>query len=347
MDKNNFLSRLRALGLNALALLISLTIVLLLMEGVVRLAGLESASYHSISGFCKYDAELGWNLVPDRTRVFKGEHFSAVVEISEQGLRDRLYPLKPEPGRRRILVIGDSVAWCWGVDIDECFTKKMERELNDTDVITMGVPGFSTAQELLMYERDGRQFQSDIVLLAFVGNDPADNLNEHNRPRFRIVDDELVIKNQPVPRRKSVVKEWAEKNSRLYVQAKLGAKIAGLLIRSWRDEEPLGKNKYVQPERSSQIEAVSLSEALIERFHYSVTEDGARLVIAMIDTAEIYKSSLRNLCSRLGCQTLDLDPSLARAAAQGIEIRLKGDPHYSPAGQAVMTKKIIESQVLN
>ena len=71
--------------------------------------------------------------------------------------RDREYPRERRvPGRRRILVLGDSVAWCWGVEREECFTERLEAALPDTDVINAGVPGYSTAQELLYYERDGR-----------------------------------------------------------------------------------------------------------------------------------------------------------------------------------------------
>lgn len=349
MDFNLGLSRLRAFALNILALIVSLIVVLLLLEGMVRIVGLESASFSSISGFTEYDSELGWNLVPDRKTVFRGEHFSAVVETSEQGLRDRFYPLKPESGRRRILVIGDSVVWCWGVEIDECFTKRIERELPDTDVITMGVPGFATSQELLLYERDGRKFQPDLVLLVFVGNDPAENLVGHKRPRFRLVGDELVVTNQPVSRRKSAIKELAEKHSRLYVQVKYGARIAGLLIRSWGDTASSGsgstassgKNIYVQPHRSEKIEALSLTKALIKRFHNSVSGDGARLVVAMTASTDFFKSSLHDLCKQIGCLTFDLDPPIREAKARGVEVRLKGDPHLSSEGQAVMAKQIL------
>ena len=42
-----------------------------------------------------------------------------------------------------------------GVEQDECFTERLENALGDTDVINAGVPGYSTAQELLFYEREG------------------------------------------------------------------------------------------------------------------------------------------------------------------------------------------------
>ena len=45
-------------------------------------------------------------------------------------------------------------------------TKRLERALRDTDVINAGVPGYSTAQELLFYEREGRRYRPDIVVLV-------------------------------------------------------------------------------------------------------------------------------------------------------------------------------------
>ena len=63
------------------------------------------------------------------------------VSQNAEGLRDRHYPYARDGGRRRILVLGDSVVWCWGVEQADCFTERLEAALPDTDVINAGVPG--------------------------------------------------------------------------------------------------------------------------------------------------------------------------------------------------------------
>lgn len=77
----------------------------------------------------------------------------------------------------RILVLGDSVSFGWGVSDGECYPRVLERELNRNrgsrriEVINAGVPGYNTAMELAYLERDGLVLDPDLVLLDFVGND--------------------------------------------------------------------------------------------------------------------------------------------------------------------------------
>jgi hypothetical protein len=333
-------------GVKLLTLAASLVATLLGLEAALRLAGFESASYHSISGFCEHDPDLGWRLVPGQRTVFRGRHFSAVVETSEQGLRDRPYSPWPEPGRRRILVLGDSVAWCWGVEIDRCFTKLLERALADTDVITMGVPGYSTAQELLLYERDGRGFHPDWVLLVFVGNDPVDNVDTRHRPRFRLAGDGLVLTNHPVPRRKSLVRAWLGQHSRLYAQANFGIQVAHELVRSRGEAAPAAPGAFERV-AASEAEALALTRALIERLHDRVTADGARLAVAAVDTDARSVTMLRETCAQRGCALLELDPFVHEAAAAGVAIRLAGDPHFSDEGQVVLAEALLATLPLD
>ncbi len=178
---------------NAALLLGSVLLTLLVVEGVLRLFDLQLSSYHPISGFCQYDEVLGWRLVPNRTGLFQGTGFNVLVEQSEQGLRDRTYPYTRDAGRRRILVLGDSVVWCWGVEMKDCFTEILETELPMTDVIAAGAPGYGTAQELLLYEQELVRFQPDLTLLVFVSNDPSDNIARQNRPVFELHEGELVL----------------------------------------------------------------------------------------------------------------------------------------------------------
>src|SRR5437870_662777 len=206
----------RALAVAGLALIAS-GATFAALEFALRVAGVETASYHAIGGFTVYDPALGWRLAPSRELLFRGPSFAVRVAHNAEGLRDRHYSDAREPGRRRILVLGDSFVWCWGVELADCFTERLEAAMPGTDVINAGVPAYSTAQEMLFYESQGRRYRPDLVLLVFVPNDPVENVRGWG-PRFRLDGDRLVATNVPAPRRKSAFSEWLQARSRLYAE---------------------------------------------------------------------------------------------------------------------------------
>ena len=49
------------------------------------------------------------------------------VAINSHGLRDGEYALEPTRGKKRMLVLGDSFAWGFGVEREEVFCEVIER----------------------------------------------------------------------------------------------------------------------------------------------------------------------------------------------------------------------------
>ena len=337
--------RLRDLGLKLLLLVVSLTFVALLLEGLVRVLGLQTASYHSISGFCRYDPDLGWNLVPEHRVVFKGRHFSALVETSEQGLRDRHFPLQPEEGRRRILFLGDSVVWCWGVAIEECFTKRLESSLRDTEVITMGVPGYSTAQAMRLYELQGARFNPDVVVYVMIANDLAENLDRRKRPHFVIRDGELEQTNHPVARRKGALKEWLTQNSELYTQARFRMQVAQEMLKVLREklrrDGPQGDRSSYATVAIDDEDSWRLYMALLDRLRSRVLADGAEFVVVSVELDPEFSERLDRYCAERGCRMIDAGVEIRAADTAGRAIRLRGDPHFAPEGQQLLTDVLL------
>jgi len=92
--------------------------------------------------------------------------------INEYGFRDRGYPLAKPAGSYRLLGLGDSFVY-GAVSIEDNFLRVAERTLNDgTDILLMGVPGWSTENELGVLEDFGLGLEPDLVIVNFfVGND--------------------------------------------------------------------------------------------------------------------------------------------------------------------------------
>lgn len=195
----------RSILINLSLLLISILVALFVSEIALRVMGF-TALYVSPERdrFWKYDSLLGWAHQPGQEGVFETPQFRSVVRINEKGLRDRSHPYERQGDTQRILVLGDSFAWGYGVEESERFSQQLEESLG-AEVINAGVSGYSTDQELLWYQNEGIKYETDLVILVIAGNDVGDNdrllVNTiYYKPKFIIEEGQLVPTGHPVPK---------------------------------------------------------------------------------------------------------------------------------------------------
>ena len=101
------------------------------------------------------------------------------MTYNERGLRDR--PILPKAeGEYRILALGDSMTFGWGVPQDQIFAFRLEQLLQarlqrPVRVINSGVGAYNTVQEVTYFKQEGVTFQPDLVMLTYVQNDIEEN----------------------------------------------------------------------------------------------------------------------------------------------------------------------------
>ncbi|MBK8307474.1 MAG: hypothetical protein IPL00_10295 [Gammaproteobacteria bacterium] len=99
---------------------------------------------------------------PDSSGVIRTSDFSQHYQLDELGFHNK----GPLPSQADIVVIGDSLVFGYGVDIDQAWPQTLAR-LSGKTVVNLGLIGASPQQYLRIYQTFGRAFKPKIVVVGF------------------------------------------------------------------------------------------------------------------------------------------------------------------------------------
>jgi hypothetical protein len=197
---------LREFALRLTLSLAATVVALLVAEGIARLVyyvredrrplEVQLQSSRAQAQASMHDLRLGEIVQPSRHPdiVFdlrpnvRGRFMGQPLLVNSQGLRDYEYSRRKEPGTFRIVGLGDSSLFGWGVPFEDSGLKVLERRLNEKsraqkfEVINFAVPGYNTAMEAETFVQKCVEYAPDLVLLNFNTND-YDVPNFMRRPR--------------------------------------------------------------------------------------------------------------------------------------------------------------------
>ncbi len=167
---------LRKLAVSVAAILITV----ISLEGGVRLLKPQEPDLYNGDKFMRLYPPPGepQSLVPH----IAGNYTGVPVQINSLGLRDREVAIPKPPGLFRMVAIGDSITFGFGVRLEESYPKRLEARLNAgrepssrrVEVINAGVPATSLASYLQFLELKGARLQPDLVLIGIAFNDIFD-----------------------------------------------------------------------------------------------------------------------------------------------------------------------------
>jgi hypothetical protein len=155
----------------ALACLVALAILVLVLEGGMRLLGFAPRPTMN-----QFDATLGWRAKPSTTIRRHTSEFDVTFSTNSRGLRaDESVGYAKSAGVTRILVIGDSFTLGYTVAREDTIPALLERMLaaegRKVEVLNGGTEGYSTDQEVLWLAQEGRKYEPDVVVLQMYEND--------------------------------------------------------------------------------------------------------------------------------------------------------------------------------
>lgn len=123
--------------------------------------------------FYETNDELGWihkrNFV--ETQRSESEKFSVECKINSEGFRERHSLSAPKKGRR-ILVLGDSMTYGFGVEENARFTDLAEKALGGGyEIVNISALGWGFDQMVLAFKHYAPLAKADLVVIAYIHND--------------------------------------------------------------------------------------------------------------------------------------------------------------------------------
>lgn len=324
-------------------------------------------NHHQI--FCDYDPQLGWQLKPNVSQRRVTPEYDHVETINADGFRDRRRERAKTPQTRRIAVLGDSFVEGYSVGDEQTFTRALERKYTTAarrpvEVFNLGVGGYSTDQQLLLWRNKGRQLRPDLVVLAFFRNDVAYNaLPTYARgpkPLFAVVDGQLAADAQPPgpqPARQ-IPQGWHRWTSKLgtvsHTWFHLRALRRRLLSNPQADENPLvfWRDELFVPSDQPQVSAAwRATELLLDRLASEVRATGAEFVVMWVPDSELIADSsegkwgvrdkLKAVGARSGFSVLDPRAALRDHPEQ--PVYYKRDRHWNAAGHEAVADFLFDA----
>lgn len=114
----------------------------------------------------------------------RGQYAGVEVSINALGMRGPETTREKPPGTFRIVALGDSLTFGYGVRVDEAWPAALERALaadpalpellggRRPEVLNMGVAGYGTRDEAAVLEHKALALDPDLVIVGYFLNDP-------------------------------------------------------------------------------------------------------------------------------------------------------------------------------
>ncbi len=304
---------------------------------------------------------LGFVYPPNHEGRFEREdgEFAFTYTTDEHGFRNP----SPWPEHAEIVVLGDSMAFGYGVDDEDAWTALLADRLPGIRIVNLGLIGAAPQQYLRVYEAFGQALRPDLVLLClFPGNDLADagRFEEWlqagspgNYDEWRMSPGQDAGQNSI---RSQLEQSYVVKFLR-YARQNLGSRFSGTTI-DFPDGSrlQLAPAIYARNEHMAQpghhnfrlvLDAVSQTQALAE-------ETGSQFLVLLVPTKEeVYlplvgdhpppaTAPFAAEFDEDGLPYLDLTPYFQARARQGQRLFFEVDGHPNAAGYRLLAEVVLD-----
>jgi lysophospholipase L1-like esterase len=304
----------------------------------------------------RVDPELRYVLSPDQ----HGWIDDGMVTTNSFGFRGNEIVVPKPVDLFRVVALGDSVTFGWGVNDPDTFCARLEQQLRSrhskVDVVNLAVPGYATRQEVALLKRNLDRLQPDLVLVGFYSNDLPDTLDDvrpGSGPGTTIAADGAkagqVLRMNPVP------SSWAERQarrSRALYTAVHAAK--GLIHRGEGKPGSSMERDLLEGRHTAELEAAwqRVTTQLTDLKDASEASGFAVGLVVLPPREQVmgrfaesdYQKRVRDLAQRFGFFVVDPLPALAKFEGRKDRLFIPYDRnHPSPEGHRLIADAIARS----
>ncbi|QPJ62416.1 MAG: SGNH/GDSL hydrolase family protein [Candidatus Nitronauta litoralis] len=160
----------------ALFLAIPIVLFLGLMEVVIRF----TVPFQNVRALC-FHPIMERDYCPGVTGAIK---YNTVLNINNDGMIDKEYPVERVPDTIRVAILGDSFTageeMAMGKRFHEIWEERLPEKLGKSlEILNFGVRGYGTWEQLQMFHLKAAKYKPDWVIVNFFwGNDIDDNINQ-------------------------------------------------------------------------------------------------------------------------------------------------------------------------
>lgn len=330
-----------------------------------------------------FDAELGWAIRPDGRKDFdhRGPNREFSYVANSQGFRaDKEYEHQPPTNKLRVSAFGDSFTHGDDVDNAQAWPAVLDANDSELEVLNFGVSGFGLGQAYLRYQRLGRTFEPDVVLIGFMSENIYRNVNVWRgfympdghfpltKPRYRLEEGKLTLLPNPMRAMADYQRLLDYPTETLHELGRYDAiyplryragpfdfsptvRLSKLVGEKLRDRL-IGDGIVDEGIYNTESEAFAVTTALFDAFRNSAIADDAQPVILVFPThpdmqdhqagRPIRYGPLLDYFKMQGYAYVDLLPALVDGFGADYDLNDIFWRHYSPTANAVVARAVAD-----
>lgn len=347
---------LKKILLSISSFLITLVVLLIISEIVLRVTQTEPYHRNALNAFHAPDEHIGWRGKSNFQGTFARDSFVSEIAFNENGYRKKGAKITPNANAEKIVFTGDSFAWGWGVSQGEVFSDYLQDLVGqDLNVMNFGVNTFATVQEKIQLEKEILPLKPKYFSILFYGNDFKDNVDgrNNNRPYCIVNGENVELKNYPI--QNPIGSMYRSFTSHSYALTHI--RYYHNLLREYlkaRKEEAKVKVSPKFQDIKVPSDRVKVFKAYLTLIRNICQKEGIQFFMVYIPTAKNivknpnqsmnYREVVKNVCEELKVNLLDLTSVFSEkiTGSNGEPYYFTNDLHWTALGHELAAQEISE-----